>query len=172
VSKADAVHAGASGGPPYFSISARKLAVLLLCTGGAYSLVWLYHNWWAIRLRSGQKLSPIHRSLLFFVFLYPLLKGMRVSAEVVGVKAKFSPVAIAVSMPPILWLARLDDLLWPLVYVGVAPLVLVQLSVNRVNDVLAPGTCASAAYSAWERVIAFGGGPFVVLGLVGTYLLP
>jgi hypothetical protein len=122
VSKADAVHAGAPGGPPYFSISARKLAVLLLCTGGAYSLVWLYHNWWAIRLRSGQKLSPIHRSLLFFVFLYPLLKGMRVSAEVVGVKAKFSPVAIAVSMPPILWLARLDDLLWPLVYVGVAPL--------------------------------------------------
>jgi hypothetical protein len=169
--KIGSVLAGSPGGPPYLNVSCRKMIVLVFASAGAYLLSWFYYNWWAIRLRTGRRISPIWRSLWFFLTAYPLLKGIKVTAQVQGVPARFSPLLICSAIPVLIVLSRFDDLLWPLAYLAAMPLIFVQRVVNRINTRMVPGLEIDGTYRGWERLVAFAGGPLVILALVGTYLV-
>jgi hypothetical protein len=104
---------------------------------------------------------------------YPLLKEIKETGEVHGVPTRFSPVAIALLLPLIGWTAQFDSLLWPLIYLTIIPLLLVQKAVNAINARMTPGLqLATSDYSGTDRLLVGAGGLLVLLSLAGTYLTP
>src|SRR6058998_3051198 len=100
------------GSPHYYPIATRKLILLTLASFGLYQINWYYKNWWAVRLRTGARISPIWRSLLFWVFSYALFRRIRKSADERGVITAFSPsiAALACAIFALFW--RLDQTFW------------------------------------------------------------
>ena len=160
------------GSPPFPAISGRKVAILCLCTLGMYELHWFYRCWWAVRLRSGVKVNPLWRSLLFPVFCYPLFTRIKRSAREKGVESEFRPVLAGVwcTVFAVLW--RLADELWPTALLTVVPLVVAQQEINRVDAVVTPGLTPDDRFSGWQKVLLPLGGLMLCVILVGVLLSP
>lgn len=79
-------------GTPEVSFLVRApfaLAVMFLLSGGIYGTYWLYKNWQAIRQATERRFSPLWRTLLSIIYLWPLFKIMVVLAKSRGFKAKY-----------------------------------------------------------------------------------
>lgn len=59
--------------PMFFVVSVKKYIVMSFFTFGFYLFYWNYQNWAAYRQATGEKLSPLLRSICPLLFLYPLL---------------------------------------------------------------------------------------------------
>ncbi len=168
----DARYAPAPGSPPYPAVSVRKVVILCLCTLGTYELHWFYKCWWAVRLRAGVRLNPLWRSLLFFIFCYPLFMRIKSAAREKGIQSKFSPVLAGAVCTVFALLWRLADVLWPTALLTVVPLAVAQREINRLNAVVAPGVTPDGRFAAWQKALLPLGALMLFFSLVGSVLSP
>lgn len=145
-------HCIEDGQPIYHPISVRKLVILSVATGGLYQLAWFYRNWWLVGVRKRQRYSAIARSLFFIVFIYPLFRDIRASADRYGVITALSPGAVAASYLIFGFIALVDDSLLPIGVLTVIPLAMVQALVNRINAVVAPDAYRNEQLTGLQKV--------------------
>ena len=74
----------------FFTRSTPLFILLFLASGGIYGTYWLYKNWQAVRNAADVKFSPLWRTLLSIVYLWPLFKIMTVLAKSHGFKPRYS----------------------------------------------------------------------------------
>ncbi len=158
-------------GLPFRPISIRKVVILSLATFGAYQIHWFYQNWWAVRLRGRFRVKPLWRSLLFFVFCYPLFLRIKSSAQAHGVTSGFRPIVAGAVCTVFALVWRLDETFWPTVVLTTIPLVAAQREINRLSAVVAPSVEPNDTFSRWQVVGVTIGGLFFALALVATLLV-
>ena len=164
----DTSYRAPSGTPHYYAISIRKLVLLSIASFGAFQVLWHYRNWWAVRLRTGARVSPIWRSLFFWLFAYSLFRRIRTSADEHGVASGFSPAIAAVVTATFALFWRLDEAFWFTIMLTILPLVVVQKLVNRVNEVVAPRAELDQRLTRWQLVTVPLGSLGFGLALLGT----
>jgi len=157
--------------PPFFAVSVRKLVVLSLCTGGLYELYWFFKNWQleSERRGGGRYVGPALHVLFVFFLCYRLFASIARAAHAVGAR-KLSPGLVAISWVALRLSQRLPGHLWVISAASVVPLALVQATVNRINDVRAPGTSSNARFTLANILVCALGIPIVGLALVDTFV--
>jgi hypothetical protein len=145
--------------------------VLSVATGGLYQLAWFYKNWWLVSVRRRQRYSAIARSCFFFVFIYPMFRDIRASAERHGVVTALSPGAVAASYLIFGFIAQVDDALLPIGFLTVIPLAMVQALVNRINATIAPDAYRNEQLTGLQRVFAPIGCLFFLVTMIGLFMM-
>ncbi len=159
------------GSQYYQGIAVRKLVLPSLARFGLYQISWYYKNWWAVRLRTGARLSPIWRSLFFWLFAYALFRRIRQSADEQGVITAFSPSLAALTSAVFALFWRLDETFWFTTILTIVPLVLVQQVINRVNAMVAPDAPIDQELTWWERITVPLGSLGFILAVFGTAVM-
>ncbi|MGH7537523.1 MAG: hypothetical protein ACREMF_02725 [Gemmatimonadales bacterium] len=149
-------------GPPFFPVSASKLAVLSICSFGLYQAYWFYRNW---RLAlDARRIWSLPAAILAPLTAYWLFKRVRATLgqhNLPGVTAGGLAALYAALTASGLWLP--DP--WRLaVVLSVVPLVVVQARVNRLNTRVAPDTPRNARHSLGNVAV-------IVLGALVWFLV-
>ena len=157
---------------PQFAVSLSKLVVMSLCTFGLYELYWAYKHWDAQRRREREELSPFWRAFFAPLWAFSLFPRLQRITAMYGVPATWSGsgLALAYFLLHLVW--RLPDPYWLLSLLGVLPLLVVQRSVNTLNETVAPEAPRNNTYSGANVVAIMIGGVLLLAAIVGTLLLP
>ena len=141
--------------PHFFAVSVFKLLVLNLATLGFYQLYWFYQHWRTIRARTGERLSPLLRTLFGPFFVFPLAR--RIAAE--GPPGQVSPLLLAMvfisfGVLPALPLPEP----WSLIaLLNILPLLEIQSQANLVNAAKTPSASPNARFT-WPNVVGVAAG--------------
>jgi hypothetical protein len=153
----DAVHDAGALTAPWWPVGTTKFVVMTLGTLGIYHLYWIYGNWRLMRARERAPLSPMWRTFFAFVTVYRMFERGAESAAAAGVRVRWSPVGLAVAyfvanlalvvgIPP--WLAG------PVLLLAVLP---VQMTMARVNAVVAPDAPRNDRITPTDLALLAGG---------------
>lgn len=158
----------AEAAPIFHPVSLTKLLVLSFGTLGIYQYYWVYKNWQHYKLRTGEQISPFPRALFAILFIYQLFKQIDQQAE------RYNTRRIQAGLLAIFWIAasliwKLPDPYWLLTFLSILLLVPVQIAVNDLNAVAAPGHDVNAKFTGWNWVAALVGLPFFGLAVLGTF---
>jgi hypothetical protein len=138
--------------PVYFSVGARKLALMSICTGGLYELYWCYRNWQCIKRNDGSDIWPIARALFAPLFGFALAKSVRDHALALDLPVQLSVTGIGLGYLMLSIMVQLPDPWWLFSVLTFAPLVTIQ---GAADDVLAATGTANDEYrrfSPWNWV--------------------
>jgi hypothetical protein len=149
--------------PFFVPIAPSKLVVMYFVTFGLFGIHWFYRQWDYIRREHGRSFNPALRAVLAGVFAYPLFKGVRLRAEAAGGNCRWSPgllyiVLIATSLS--------GAIFWPVAFLSVVPLFVVQRSINKLNDLI-------LVENHYSKLNAFGialGSILLLLAVVGSFM--
>lgn len=136
--------------PHFFAISVVKLIVLSFVTGGFYQLYWFYQHWQTIRARTGERLSPLLRTIFAPFFFFPLAR--RITSE--APPGQVSPLLLAIvfisfGILPVIPLPEP----WSLIaLLNVLPLLEVQSQANLVNAAKTPSANPNRRFT-WPNVV-------------------
>jgi hypothetical protein len=150
----------------YCPIAIQKLVLMQVFTFGLYQIHWFYRQWDYIRRSDGRQFNPALRGVLAGIFAYPLFRSIKLRAPAERASVGWSPAALtllwfgisivpAVLRLPILALAN------------VLPLVLVQRTINQLND----PSIVERNYSALNISGMVVGGLLWFLIALGEYIL-
>jgi hypothetical protein len=79
----------------FLTRSVPIFAVMFVLSGGIYGSYWLYKNWQAVHEATDIRFSPLWRTLLSIIYIWPLFKVMVVLAKSRGFNPKHSGGALA-----------------------------------------------------------------------------
>jgi hypothetical protein len=156
--------------PPFFAVSLAKLILLSICTFGVYEIYWFYRQWKQIAERDREAISPLARGIFTIFFCYPCFARIRDYRAETGTGSPLAaaPLAIGWIGTTLLW--RLPDPYGWLSMLALVFLIPVQLEVNKLNAMAAPGHDRNARFSAWNWVAVVVGGLLFLLAVGGTFL--
>ncbi len=154
--------------PIFHAVSPLKLLILSFGTLGLYQYYWIYKNWQLHKLRTGEDISPLPRAFFAIFFVYQLFKNIDHRTEEHSTRRiPAGPLAILWVVATLLW--KLPDPYWLVTYLSILVLVPVQLAVNELNAVAAPGHDENSRFTVWNWVAVLLGLPFFALAIVGTF---
>lgn len=113
------------------------LILFSICTFGIYELIWFHKNWDEFKKHKNLNIKPGWRVVGLFVPIYNLIlvyeqfKDVKNYAEKSGIKQLYSPgwILLGYIILTVLW--KLPDPLWPLTFLSVLPLTVVQKTLNE-----------------------------------------
>lgn len=166
----DAPSTDRAGSPVFFPVSTLKLVVMSLCTLGLYEVYWFYMNWRFVKLRDRSDIWPLPRAIFGFFFCFAMFDRMRRdgNARSLGNPPPMGPLTALWIVVTLCW--KLPDPYWLVSYLAVAALVPVQIYVNRINAMDAPGHEVNRRFSALNWLGIVGGGLILILSIAGTLL--
>lgn len=110
--------------PMFFVVSVKKYIVMSFFTLGCYAFYWNYRNWAAYRQATGEKVSPLLRSICPLLFLYPLLARIDRQIKSRRLRYEWSTVML---MSGLVLIALLS------ICLGLAPPVLIEEPVGQLS---------------------------------------
>jgi hypothetical protein len=137
----------AGGKPIYFPVSCSKFAVLSAGTLLVYTYYWFYQNWKFEKLRSGENLWPLPRTIFAPLTAYFLFDAIRISLKRHGLPV-FSAGSLAAAFIVLNMTWRFPDPYWLVSSLGFLPLLPIQASINKLNLKIAPDTPRNDRFSA------------------------
>lgn len=154
--------------PAFFAVSIAKLVVLSICTLGLYELYWYYRNWRLIKAREKTNILPFWRAFFGYFFCYPFFVRVRDHLRPRPGDAKLAAGLLATCwiVTSLMW--RLKDPYWLVSTLSFVFLIPVQLAVNHINEVVAPGHDRNSTFSAWNWMAIFLGGVLFLAAVIGT----
>jgi hypothetical protein len=132
---------------PFRAVSALQLVLFALIGGSPYAIYWAYQNWaryraaWGysrepfwrdVYARTGYRVSPFFRSFLG-TYEFCLFPAVDRECRALGLRGLTTPVLLAVMYGVLAYGSRLCGLPWRAIVSGAWPLLLVQLSINRMH---------------------------------------
>lgn len=161
-----------TAGPPEIALhpmSETKLLVMTVVTFGLYEVWWFYRNW-KLRneLRDRGVLAPL-RSILAGFFAYSLFEDVDEEVRRVGVSPGWSAVLLGIAYFVLTATSRLPDPLWLLSLLNVAPLYVVQRTINEANARSPRPAPLNDRYSTLNLVGIALGSIFLFLVMIALY---
>jgi hypothetical protein len=160
----------------YFPVSVTKLVVMSVCTLGLYEIYWAWNCWGFIKSRDGRDLNPFWRSVFISTLYFNFLLIWDVSRS--SGDSKYVALArtiICAGGIAALWFAGSGLTRLPLVLasvLSVAPLLAVQVQINRMNQREAPGHDPNRRFSIGDVVIVVLGGLFFLSTVAASLIKP
>jgi hypothetical protein len=154
----------------FFPVAVHKFVVLSLCTLSFYSIYWCYQNWWRIRERTGERLSPFWRAVLEPFWVFSLFRRIREHAAGRGVTAVWNPTLLGLAYLCFCAIGSLPDPWWLVGLGGFIPFLPVVQTIQRLNDGEAATESRNDAYSGANVATILVGGAIVLLVVAGTFM--
>ena len=160
----------ASGEAIFFPVGLAKLTILSITMLGFYQIYWFYKNWKCVQRNYGDNVNAPIRAIFYPLVAYPLFKRVREHAEQSGVYTKLQAGMLAAVLFVLGFAWRLPDPYWFAGLGAFLPLLPVQLTVNELNEKLAPRAEPNRRMSVWNVVGAVLGTVLIVLAVIGTFV--
>jgi hypothetical protein len=154
----------------FFPVALHKFVVLSLCTLSFYSIYWCYQNWWRIRERTGEELSPFWRAVLEPFWVFSLFGRIRGHAAGRGVTTAWNPTLLGLSYLFFCAMGTLPDPWWLVGLGGFIPFLPVVHTIHRLNEGDAATESRNDAYSGANVATILIGGAIVLLTVAGTFM--
>jgi hypothetical protein len=154
----------------FFPVALHKFVVLSLCTLSFYSVYWCYQNWWRIRERTGEQLSPFWRAVLEPFWVFGLFGRIRVHAVERGVRAAWNPTLLGLGYLCFCAIGSLPDPWWLVGLAGFTPFLPVVQTIQRLNEDEPATESRNDAYSGANVATILVGGAIVLLVVAGTFM--
>ncbi len=157
---------------PLFPVATHKFIVLSICSFSIYQLYWCYQNWKRLSDVSREAMSPFWRAMFAPVWGFSLFRQMRDLAASEGVAIGWNATVLGTLYLVLSVLWRLSDPWWLISFATFVPMVPIQRTAQRVND-LRLGIATedrNQRYSGWNIATVVAGGLFLVLAVVGTFI--
>jgi hypothetical protein len=142
-----------------------------LTTLGLYQLYWFYKNWKCVERQSEEVNAPV-RALFYPLTSYWLFRRIRDRAATAGGDAQVEAGAMAIMLAVFTAFGSLSSLGWLFSFFSVLPLLQVQAEVNKLNRKVTPAADANNRLRGWNIVALAVGVPFIVLGVIGSFMKP
>jgi hypothetical protein len=154
----------------FFPVAPHKFVVLSLCTLNIYILYWCYQNWWRIRERTGEQLSPFWRAFFAPFWAFSLFARIGGQARDHGVTVGWSATLLASGYLLMSAFVILPDPWWLLNVACFLPLLPAVQSIQRLNEREAATESRNEAYTGANVATILVGGIIVLLAVVGTFM--
>jgi hypothetical protein len=154
----------------FFPVALHKFVVLSVCTLSFYSIYWCYQNWWRIRERTGEQLSPFWRAVFEPFWVFSLFARIRDHAAERGIAAGWSPTLLGVAGLFFCAIGSLPDPWWLVGLAGFIPFLPVVQTIQMLNESDAATESRNEAYSGANLATILVGGAIVVLAVAGTFM--
>src|SRR5688572_13607711 len=169
---AAAVSPGAGSLYPYFPVATHKFIVLSLCSLNFYTLYWCYNNWWRIRQRSGEQLSPFWRAFFAPIWVFSLFGRIGSDAQTRGIAVGWSTALLGIAYLVVSAFGAVSEAWWVMSLASFVPFIPVVSTTHRVNAAKAAAEQRNDSYSGGNVAVILLGGLILVLMVVGTFLPP
>jgi hypothetical protein len=152
----------------FFAVSVLKLVVMSVGTLGLYQIYWFYKHWAMIKERSEPHITPWARALFGIFWCYSCFDFIRKEERQLDIEPTLHAGLLAFGW---IGLELASQLPGPYYLCSLlAPLLLipVQVHVNQINMLAAPGHDRNARFTVWNWLALIGTGiiiGFVMLGL-------
>ncbi len=157
---------------PYFPVATHKFIVLSLCTLNFYTLYWCYNNWWRIRQRSGEHLSPFWRAFFAPIWVFSLFGRIGSDARTRGVAVGWSTALLGVAYLVVSAFGAGREAWWLVTLGSFVPFIPVVSTTHRVNATEYAAEKRNDTYSGGNVAAILLGGLILVLVVVGAFLPP
>ena len=158
------------GKPLFFSISPMKLTLMSICSGGIYLGFWYFMNWKLWKDYTKEDISVFWRWLFAIIYFHPLLKRIKKSGKTIGLEVSFAPLFITILDFALFYSYDLPDPYWIISFLTFLPILLVQETINQINEKVDPGGNKNDRYSVANILLIIVGGFFVLLAYYGAFL--
>jgi hypothetical protein len=164
----------------YFVVADMKLIILSLCTLGLYVIYWMYKNWEAIALQGKEKITPWVYTLFGMFTCYGLFNRILLNAEAKGYVKKCSAGSLATLFISLNLLARvskeipvhlLSSTVTIITLFSFVPILLIQDAIRFNNSKVNPESKQQTKFSVFEIILSVVGGVFLILVVVGCFIL-
>jgi hypothetical protein len=163
---------GAGSLYPFFPVATHKFVVLSLCTLNFYTLYWCYNNWWRIRQRSGEHLSPFWRAFFAPIWVFSLFGRISSDARTRGIAVGWNTVLLGVAYLVVAAFGAASEGWWLVSLASFVPFLPVVSTTHGVNATEVAAEKRNDSYSGGNVAAILLGGLILVLVLVGTFLPP
>lgn len=160
---------------PFFTVSKYKLSVMYLATMGLYAIYWFYKNWKLQQPYMEKNIMPVWRASFSIFFTHSLFKRIRSTAEQNNINLNYNNNIMATLFVALMVLSSLLNQVTGsqninilgitglvLFVAGLYPLVLVQVTINQINN--DPHGVFNDSFSALNYT-------FIVLGAIMWFLM-
>ncbi len=152
--------------PLFFPVSLTKLALLYFASFGLYQLHWFVENWQLIREREGG-ISPIARALLSVFFCFSLFKRIQDETKCRSLRMAGGAGVLALGWIALTLACRLPNPGWIITFLSVLPLLVVQKTVNEINQQAVPDHDPNARITPGNIVVMMIGLPVLFVVVFG-----
>lgn len=87
---------GETTGMDFYVVSKAKFVLLFLLTFGLYSYYWVYKNWQLQKIKTGEAIWPVCRSLVAIFFVPGILMRVDFNKNALGISRKWHPDLLSV----------------------------------------------------------------------------
>ena len=154
----------------FFPVALHKFIVLSVCTLNFYSLYWSYQNWWRIRERTGERLSPFWRAVFEPIWLFSLFGRIAQQAAERGIAVGWNPVVLGLGYLLVCVAGTLPDPWWLVSLAGFVPFLPVVQTIQQLNAGDAATETVNESYSGANVATILVGGVLVLLAVAGTFM--
>ena len=151
------------------------MVALSIATFGIYQIFWFYKNWKQLKAHQNLDIKPGWRTAGLFVPIWGLIltyrqfDDIRGHAENSGIEKLFLPGWMLVQYIVLTALWRLPDPYWLLTFFSIAPLTIVQETLNDYWKKEQPELVLKTNLSGGQITVLILGGIFFLLALVGLF---
>jgi hypothetical protein len=154
----------------FFPVAPHKFVVLSVCTLNVYILYWCYQNWWRIRERTGEQLSPFWRAFFAPIWAFSLFTRINAQASQRGVTDSWSPTLLASGYLIISGFVFLPDPWWLVNLVCFFPFLPAVQTIRHLNEHEVATESRNEAYTGANVAVILLGGIIVMLAVAGTFM--
>ena len=154
----------------FFPVAPHKFIVMSVCTLNIYTLYWCYQNWWRIRERTGEQLSPFWRAFFAPFWAFSLFARIAGQTGEQGVTVGWSPTILALGYLLMSAFVILPDPWWLLNLACFLPFLPVVQTIQRLNEREAATESRNEAYTGANVATILVGGIIVMLAVAGTFM--
>jgi hypothetical protein len=154
----------------FFPVAPHKFIVLSVCTLNIYTLYWCYQNWWRIRERTGEQLSPFWRAFFAPVWAFSLFTRIDAQASQHGVTVSWSPTLLASGYLIMSGFVFLPDPWWLVNLACFFPFLPAVQTIRQSNEHEVATESRNEAYTGANVATILVGGIIVMLAVAGTFM--
>jgi hypothetical protein len=155
---------------PLFPVATHKFIVLSICTFGIYQLYWCYQNWKRLK-GPNERMSPFWRTLFAPLWAFQLFTRVRDRVHRGGVAVEWNARGLATVFLVLNLLWRLPDPWWLVSFLTIVPMIPVQQSAQRLNDLVGLGESRNTGYTTANVITMVIGGTLFVLSIIDAVSL-
>lgn len=157
---------------PLFPVATHKFIVLSLVSFTAYTFYWFYQNLKRIKTSSRESLSPFWRTVFAPLWGFSLFSHIRTMAAAQAIAVDWSPGLLGTCFLVLNFLWELPDPWWWISLAVFGPVIPVQQTAQRVNDIYAKSVSEARndTYSSGNIAMIVIGGLILVLAIVGSLM--
>lgn len=157
---------------PLFPVATHKFIILSIFTFTAYSFYWFYQNWKRLKAASQETLSPFWRTAFAPLWGFSLFSRIRAMASEQGMSTDWSPAVLGTGFLALNLAWNLPDPWWWISWAVLLPLIPVQQTAHRMNEIYANSVKESRneTYSPGNVVMIVIGGLILALLIISAVM--